>query len=109
MEMKRMPYKIGEGAIEQAKYRAKMAVREVAHPAESSRRKVQWSWAGACAAVTVVAVGVFGLVKFNDQLFHRMTPMEQLVAEMQKAPDRVVDDLAVDYNYYVEEDSYCTL
>ena len=109
MEMKKMPYKIGEGAIEQAKYRAKMAVREVAHPAESSHRKVQWGWASACAVVAVVAVGVFGLVKYNDQLFRQMTPMEQMIAEMKSASDEIVYDLAVDYNYYVEEDSYCTL
>ena len=35
MKMKQMPYKVEEGAIERAKYRAKMAVREAAHPTEN--------------------------------------------------------------------------
>ena len=57
-EMKQMPYKVEEGAIEQAKYRAKMAVREAAHPTERRSHKVQWRWASAVAMAAVVVVGV---------------------------------------------------
>jgi anti-sigma-K factor RskA len=68
-EMRQMPYKIEEGAIERAKYRAKMAVREAAHPTERRSHKVQWRWASIVAVAAVVAVGVFGLVKFGDDIF----------------------------------------
>lgn len=105
MEMKQMPYKLKEGAIEQAKYRAKMAVREAAHPTEQPRRVV-WRWASAVAAVAVVVVGVVGLVKYHDNIFKPMSPMEQLVAEMKTASNDIVSDLAVDYNYYADEEDY---
>ena len=105
MKMKQMPYKIEEGAIEQAKYRAKMAVREVAHPTEQSTHRVQWRWASAIAVVAVVAVGVFGIVKFKDDIFHEPSPMEALIAEMQTASDDIVYDMAADAGYYLEEEN----
>lgn len=100
-----MPYKLKEGAIEQAKYRAKMAVHEAAHPTEQPRRVI-WRWASAVAAVAVVVVGVVGLVKYHDNIFKPMSPMEQLVAEMKTASSDIVSDLAVDYNYYTDEEDY---
>ena len=100
-----MPYKIDEGAIEQAKYRAKMAVRNAAHPAEPRSHKVQWRWASAIAAVAVVAVGVFGFVKFNDELFAKQTPMEELISQMQSASDDIIYDMTVDSGYYLEEEN----
>lgn len=105
MKMKQMPYKIEEGAIEQAKYRAKMAVREAAHPMEQTSHRVQWRWASAIAVVAVVAVGVFGIVKFGDSIFRETTPMEELIAEMQSASDDIIYDMAVDAGYYLEEEN----
>ena len=103
--MKQMPYKIEEGAIEQAKYRAKMAVRDAAHPTEHRSHKVQWRWASAIAVAAVVVVGVFGIVKFGDKLFDEPTPMEELIAEMQSASDDIVYDMTVDGGYYLEEEN----
>ena len=103
--MKQMPFKIDEGAVEQAKYRAKMAIREAAHPTEHISHRVQWRWASAIAAVAVVAVGVFGVVKFSDVIFHEETPMEQLIAEMKSASDDIVYDFSVDAGYYLEEEN----
>ena len=103
--MKQMPYKIEEGAIEQAKYRAKMAVREAAHPAEPRSHKVQWRWVSAIAVAAVVVVGVFGVVKFGDKLFHKPTPMEQLIAQMQTASDDIIYELSADGGYYLEEEN----
>ena len=105
MKMKQMPYKIEEGAIEQAKYRAKMAVREAAHPMEQTSHRVQWRWASAIAVAAVVAVGVFGMVKFSDNIFHKPTPMEALIAEMQSASDDIIYDMTVDSGYYLEEEN----
>lgn len=104
-EMKQMPFKIEVGAIEQAKYRAKMAVREVALPTESISHRVQWRWASAVAAVAVVAVGVFGVVKFGENIFHEPTPMEELIAEMHNASDDIIYDFSVDAGYYLEEEN----
>lgn len=102
-EMKKMPYKVEEGAIERAKYRAKMAVREVAHPTEQPSHKVQWRWATAMAAVAVVVIGVVGFVKYYDILLKPLSPMEELIAEMQVAPDEVIDEWALDASYYIED------
>lgn len=105
MDMKQMPFKVEEGAIERAKYRAKMAVREVAHPAEHTSHKLQWRWASAVAVVAVVVVGVFGVVKFGDDIFRPHTPMEELIFEMQSASEEVIYDLVVDSGYYLEEEN----
>lgn len=98
-----MPYKLREGAIEQAKYRAKLAVREAAHPAKHSSRNVQWRWASALAVAAVVVVGVIGFVKHYDDVVKPMSPMEELIAEMKSAPDDVIYDWSADMNYYVED------
>ena len=100
-EMKQMPYKVENGAIEQAKYRAKMAVREAAHPVERHSHKVQWRWATAMAAVAVVVVGIIAFVEFYDAL--RLSPMEKLMAQMQSAPDELINEWAVDAGYYLED------
>lgn len=102
-EMKQMPYKVEEGAIERAKYRAKMAVREAAHPMEQRSHKVQWRWAGAVAMVAVVVVGVVGFVKYYNDVY-KQTPMEKLVAQMHGLSDDILSDMTVDAGYYLEED-----
>ena len=103
--MKQMPFRTDDGAVERAKYRAKMAVREAAHPTHNHVRKVQWRWASAIAVVAVVVVGFFGVVKFNDNLFAKHTPMDRLVAEMQSASDDIIYDMTVDCGYYLEEEN----
>ena len=104
-DMKKMPYRLTEGAMEQAKYRAKMAVREAAHPTEQRPHKVQWRWAMAVAAVAVVVIGVVGFVKYHDMHSKPLSPMEELIAELQVAPDEVVDEWALDASYYIEDQS----
>ena len=103
-EMKQMPYKVEEGAIERAKYRAKMAVREAAHPTERIQHKVEWRWASAVAMVAVVVVGVVGFVKYYNDV-HKQTPMEKLVAQMYNLSDDILVDLTVDAGYYLEEEN----
>ena len=105
MEMKQMPFKVEKGAIERAKYRAKMEVREAAHPSEQSSHRVQWRWASAVAVAAMVVVGVFGVVKFSDEIFHQKTPMEMLITEMQSASEDIIYDLVVDSGYYLEEEN----
>ena len=105
MKMKQMPFRVEEGAIERAKYRAKMAVRDMAHPVEHPSHKAQWCWASAIAVVAVVVVGLFGVVKFSDDIFRQPTPMEELINEMQSASEEVIYDLAVDSGYYLEEEN----
>lgn len=98
-----MPYKIEEGAIERAKYRAKMAIREAANPSEQPLRRVAWRWSAAMAVAAVVVVGVIGLVKFYGENKRYNSPMEELIAEMQSAPDEVIYDWAADDIYYMDE------
>jgi len=100
-----MPYKVEEGAIEHAKYLAKMAVREAAHPTERHSHKVQWRWASAVAVAAVIVVGVIGFVKYYDDIFRPMSPMEELIAEMKSASDEIIYDLSVDSGYYLEEEN----
>ena len=102
MKMKQMPYRVEEEAIERAKYRAKMAVREAAHPTEQRPHKVQWRWATAVAVVAVV-VGVVGLVTYYDKFAKPLSPMEELIAQMENTPDEILGDLAVDAFYYGED------
>lgn len=104
MKMRQMPYKVEDGAIERAKYRAKLAIREAAHPAEHRPRGVQWRWVSAIAVAAVVAVGVFAFVKVLDDRLSAETPMEQLIAEMKTASDEIIYDLSVDSGYYLEEE-----
>ena len=100
-----MPYKVEEGAIEHAKYLAKMAVREAAHPTERHSHKVQWRWASAVAVAAVIVGGVIGFVKYYDDIFRPMSPMEELIAEMKSASDEIIYDLSVDSGYYLEEEN----
>ena len=101
-----MPYKIDDSAIEQAKYRAKMAIREIAHPAKQHRTYfLNKRWISAIAA-TIVIGGIFGFVKFNHKATPHTTPIEQLISEMQTAPDDIIYDLLADNTYYIEEE--CT-
>lgn len=104
-EMKKMPYRVAEGAIERAKYRAKMAVREVAHPTEQMPRRVQWRWATAVFAMAVVVIGVVSFVKYYDYISKPLSPMEELIAELQTAPDEIVSEWAADAVYYIDEES----
>jgi anti-sigma-K factor RskA len=104
MKMKQMPYKVEEGAIERAKYRAKMAVREAAHPTENKTPKLQWRWASAVAMVAVVVVGVIGFAKYIEEWRKPLSPMEELIAEMQTAPDEVITEWTADVVYYGESD-----
>ena len=104
-EMRQMPYKIEEGAIERAKYRAKMAVREVAHPTEHRSHKVQWRWATVASVAVVAVVAVIGFVKLHDGKMRELTPMESLVAQMNSVPDDILNEFAVDAGYYLEEEN----
>ena len=106
MKMKQMPYRVEEGAIEQAKYRAKMAVREAVHPTENHSRRVQWRWASAVAMAVVIAVSVTVFVKLQQEADKPVaTTMDRLISQMQSAPDEIVSDLAVDVCYYLEDSS----
>ena len=105
-----MPYKMEEGTIERAKYRAKMAVREAAHPETIRPHKVHWRWASATAAVAmVIVVAAVWFTKLDDDATAMknsdLTPMESLVAQMHKASDEVLCDFAVDAGYYLEEEN----
>ena len=59
-----MPYKIEEGALEKAKYRAKMAVREVAHPTIHHSHAKSWRWVSAVAVAAVVIAKAAGIDKY---------------------------------------------
>ena len=98
------PFKVDEGAVEQAMLCAKIAVRELARPEVCAARKVQWRWASAIAVVAMVVLGAFGLVKLGDNLFRAPTPMEALLIEMQSASDDIIYEMTVDSGYYLEEE-----
>ena len=98
--MKRMPYKVEEGAIERAKYRAKMAVREVAQRGveqpQSGRVALRWALSGVAATVAIVAVVAMAMRHDAPSL------MEQLIAEMNSASEEVIYEQMADLVYYAE-------
>ena len=104
MNMKQMPFKIKDGAIEQAKYRVKMAIREEVERVQPASRGVQWLRASAIS-FAVIAIGIFGVVEFCDTPHREPTPMEKLLAEMSSASDELIYDIAVDHGYYLEEEN----
>ena len=100
-----MPYKVGDEAIEQAKYRAKIAIREMADHTEPRHALfLNKHWISAVAA-TIIIGGIFGFVKLSHKNFQPATPIERLISEMQTAPDEIIYDLSVDRNYYSEEET----
>lgn len=104
--MKQMPYKIEERAIEQAKYRAKMAVREVAYAhTETPSRAKAWRWSismiGGAVAVAIVSLGIF----FYHDTMQKDIDLNDFIAEMRYMPIDVVRDMTVDMIYYAEDES----
>ena len=86
-----MPYKVTEEVIERTKYRAKMAIREAAHPIERPSHSIQWRWTGAIAMVAVVmvvVVGTFALVVKVKQLPHS-TYMIKIIPAGNAAPSSI--------------------
>ena len=100
MKMREMPYRVGEGAVEQAKLRAKMAVREVAHPTKSApRRALRWILSGAVAMVAMVAVALIAWERSNDSY------MEKFVAALESAPEELIYEQMADMVYYAESEN----
>lgn len=111
-EMKQMPYKVSEGTIERAKYRAKMGVREVANPEVKASHRSYWHWASAVATVAtaaVVAVVIFVKPPHKEVPAKPepvvLTPMETLVAQMRNVSDEILADMSVEAGYYLEEEN----
>ena len=100
MKMREMPYRVGEGTVEQAKFRAKMAVREVAHPTKSApRRALRWILSGAVAMVAIVAVALIVWERSNDSY------MEKFVAALESAPEELIYEQMADMVYYAESEN----
>ena len=60
------------------------------------------SWICIAGAVPFAAMG---FVKYHDMHSKPLSPMEELIAELQMAPDEVVDEWALDASYYIEDHS----
>ncbi len=98
--MKQMPYRVEEGAIERAKYRAKMAVRESANGAvapRGNRHILRW----VMSTATVAAMLVAGFFFFIDS---QRVDFDEFVAEMREAPLDVVADMTAGVIYYADEE-----
>ena len=107
--MKQMPYRVEEGAVERAKLRAKMAVREAkasqqmqqGTPQKSGllRPALRWTLSGVAATVLLlIAVSIFMQNSHQDA-------MERLVGELNLASEELVYEQMADVVYYAEEDS----
>ena len=100
MNMKQMPYRVSEGAVEQAKFRAKMAVREAAHPVRpASRRALRWVLSSAVATIAIVAVALIAWERSNDSY------MEQYVSVLESAPEELLYEQMADVVYYAESEN----
>lgn len=96
--MKQMPYRVEEGAIDRAKYRAKMAVREAAQPTTKLHLGYTLRWVA--ASVGAVAMLVLGVVLYYEE---QSIDYEDLVSEMQSAPDDIIKEWSRDAIYYPED------
>ena len=108
--MKQMPYRVEEGAVERAKLRAKMAVREAKASQQMQqgtpqkigllRPALRWTLSGVAATVLLlIAVSIF---MQNDS---HQDAMERLVGELNLASEELVYEQMADVVYYAEEDS----
>ena len=96
--MKQMPFRVEKCAVERAKYRAKMAMREVVSPSEQvvrARCLQRWAVVG---ALTVVVVGVALTIALRDT----QSLMDRYVAMMQDMPDHIICEQNGDMIYYGE-------
>lgn len=105
--MKQMPYRVEEGAVERAKFRAKMAVREAKAAQESQPSRsivtlkpaLRWALSGVAATVLLlIAVSIF----MRNQEQHGM---ERLISEMRSASEEVIYEQMADVVYYAESES----
>lgn len=105
--MKQMPYRVEEGAVERAKFRAKMAVREAkaAQEAQPSRSivtlKPALRWALSGVAATVLLLIAVSMFMQNDE----ERRMERLISEMRSASEEVIYEQMADVVYYAESES----
>lgn len=105
--MKQMPYRVEEGAVERAKFRAKMAVREAKAAQESQPSRsivtlkpaLRWALSGVAATVLLlIAVSIF-------MQKHENHGMERLISEMRSASEEVIYEQMADVVYYAESES----
>jgi hypothetical protein len=107
--MKQMPYRVEEGAVERAKLRAKMAVREAkasqqmqqGAPQERVALRPALRWALSGVAATVLLLLAVSIFMQNDN----RNAMERLVCELNLASEELVYEQMADVVYYAEEDS----
>ena len=97
---KTMPYRMEEGAMERVLTRAHAAVHKAkCEEAHSNRMRMIWGWATAASVALVMLVA--GLYGGGES-----TPYEELLAQMELAPNDVLYDMSVEF---VEYESDITL
>ena len=105
--MKQMPYRVEEGAVERAKLRAKMAVREAkaaqemqqSHSGVTVKPALRWALSGVAATVLLlIAVSIFMQKRENYG-------MERLISEMRSASEDVIYEQMADVVYYAESEN----
>ena len=96
--MKQMPFRVEKCAVERAKYRAKVAMRETVTPTDrvaKVRYMQRWTVVGVLA---VVVIGVVLTITLRDT----PTLMDRYVAVLQDMPDHIICEQNGDMIYYGE-------
>ncbi len=95
-----MPYKVPDGFMEMSRMRNHAAVHRAAAEQTKHKRSAGVRWAMSIAATAVcLAIGIVGYQRFDS----RNDELTRFIAQIQYAPDDVMDEMAADAVEYPED------
>lgn len=102
MIMKQMPYRIPDGFFEKSKSANRVAIRRAESESGSGRRISRWtvSLAATAACLAICIAAYSGLLPGGDSEF------DELIAQMENAPDELIYEMSSDAVEYPEDINY---
>ena len=98
-EMKKMPYRLPEGAMEEMKIRSRAAVRRADAERTAHRRERRWVVSLAAAAVCLL-VAIVGFMRFDGDALSDSPYYDELMSMMDDAPAEVIYEMTADVVWY---------
>ncbi len=95
-----MPYKVPDGFMELSRMRNRAAVHRAAAERTKHKRSTGVRWAMSIAATAAcLAIGIVGYQQFDS----RNDELTRFIAQIQYAPDDMMDEMAADAVEYPED------